>query len=208
MKESTETKNGEEDKKMEIKDFGSLISELNKAKEDGNNLYKQKKIDEAKDKFKEGIDKFEKEYSQIKQENSHNPQYNELLTIYNKLLSNLALCHYKQGDLEKSIEYDKKILEIFPKFAKSIVRLFNCYSKLGKIEDCVYYGDQIKELDQETRDKFKNILDKIEDEKKKLKNIQDKDVDKMNKNFSKYVFPALILLLAILLFLLVRNNKK
>jgi hypothetical protein len=42
-------------------DLSKLIKELTEVKEGGNALYKQKKLDEAKNKYKEGLTKFESE---------------------------------------------------------------------------------------------------------------------------------------------------
>ena len=54
------------EEKSDKTDFSNLISELTKIKDEGNSLYKEKKIEEAKNKFKEGNDKFEKEKHQEK----------------------------------------------------------------------------------------------------------------------------------------------
>ena len=195
--------NSTENKKT---DFSNLILELTKAKNEGNSLYKQKKLDDAKKIYEEGLEKFAKESSLINKEKSSNEQCNEVLLLHKKILSNLALCYYKQGDYEKEIEYDLKIISEDPKFGKSIVRLFNSYSRTNKIQQAANYGDLFLELDQETRDKFKGIQTKVQDEKQKLKKILKEEKDKIKKEFAKYGIPALILLLAILIFLLVRKK--
>ena len=82
---------------------------------------------EAKEKYKEGIDLFAKESPSINKERGSNDQCKDVLELYRKILSNMALCFYKEGNYEKAIEYDLKIIEDFPKFGKSIVRLFNCF---------------------------------------------------------------------------------
>jgi len=188
-------------------DFTQLISDLTKIKDEGNALYKKKKIEEAEKKYEEGIKLFAKESPLINKERGINEQCKEVLILYQKILSNLALSFYKRENYEKAIEYDLKIIEDFPKFGKSIVRLFNSYSKLGKNQQAVYYGDLFLELDQETRDKFKGTQDKVKDEKQRLKEIQKAERDKIKKEFAKYSVPALILLLAILTFLLFKKNK-
>ena len=187
-------------------DFSNLILELTKAKDEGNTLYKQKKLDDAKKKYEEGLEKYAKESSLINKEKSSNEQCNEVLLLHKKILSNLALCYYKQGNYEKAIEYDLKIIAEDPKFGKSIVRLFNSYSRTNKIQQAANFGDLFLELDQETRDKFKGIQTKVQDEKLKLKKILKEEKDKIKKEFAKYGIPALILLLAILIFLLVRKK--
>ena len=187
-------------------DFSNLISDLTKIKDEGNALYKQKKLDEAKQKFTEGVELFKKESPSVNKERGNNEQCKEVLILYKKILSNLALCYYKQNNFEKAIEYDLKNIEDNPKFGKSIVRLFNSYSKLNKIQQAVYYGDLFLELDHETRDKFKGTQQKVQNEKNRLKEIQKKEKEKIKKDFAKYGIPALILLLAILMFLLLRKK--
>ena len=190
----------------EAPNCAELIKELTKYKEEGCALYKEKKIEEAKAKFKEGFDKFEKESAKISKESSNNEEYKEIIILGKKLLSNLALCYYKQGKYAEAIDYDIKLLTIHPKFGKSIVRLFNSYSRLNKIQQAVYYGELFLELDQETRDKFKGTQDKVKREQLKLKNIQKAEKDKIKKDFGKYVLPIVILCLAVLGFMLFRKK--
>ena len=187
-------------------DFSNLISELTKIKNEGNSLYKEKKLDEAKKKYEEGLEKYGKESSLINKEKGNNEQCNEVLLLHKKILSNLALCYYKQGNYEKAIEYDLKIISEDPKFGKSIVRLFNSYSRTNKIQQAANYGDLFLELDQETRDKFKGTQGKVQAEKQKLKRILKEEKDKIKKEFAKYGIPALVLLLAVLIFLLFRKK--
>ena len=47
------------------KDFSYLISELTKIKNEGNSLYKQKKLDEAKKTYENGLAKLKEELSLI-----------------------------------------------------------------------------------------------------------------------------------------------
>ena len=187
-----------------------LISELTKIKDEGNILYRKKKIDEAKDKFKEGVEKFETENSLINKDSVNNEKYKEVLLLYKKILSNLALCYYKQGKYKEAIDYDLKLIALYPKFGKSIVRLIKSYSKLNLTQQSVYYGDLFLDLEQETRDKFKDTQKVIQEEKKKLKNIQkeEKAKTKKNLNYVKYLFiPILVLILAILIFVFLKSNK-
>ena len=187
-------------------DFSKLITDLKKIKDDGNALYKEKNIEDAKKKFAEGLELFKKESPLVNKERGNNEQCKEVLLLYKKILSNLALCYYKQKNYEKSIEYDLKNIEDNPKFGKAIVRLFNSYSKLNKIQQAVYYGDLFLELDHETRNKFKGTQTKVQEEKSRLKKNQKEEKDKIKKDFAKYGIPALILLLAILMFLLFRKK--
>ena len=198
-----EAKDKEDSDKIE---FSNLIKELTKIKDEGNALYKGKNLEEAKNKYNEGIELFTKNKALVNNEKSNNDQCKEILLLYQKILSNYALCFYKQGNYEDAIKNDLKLFEDNPKFAKSIVRLFNSYSKINKIQQAVFYGDLFLELDQETRDKFKGIQNKVKEEKRKLKNIQKEEKEKIKKEFLKYGVPAFILLLGILFFLLFRKK--
>ena len=186
------------------KDFSYLISELTKIKNEGNSLYKQKKLEEAKKTYENGLEKLKEELSLIHKEIGKNEQCKHALILYKKILSNIALCYYKQENYEKSIEYDLKIIQEDPKFGKSIVRLFISYSKINKITQAIFYGDLFLELDQATRDKFKDFEKKIQDEKQKI--IQKKEKANIKKQFVKYGVPMLVLLLAILIFLVFRKK--
>jgi tetratricopeptide (TPR) repeat protein len=187
-------------------DFSDLITELTNIKNEGNSLYKSKKIEEAKNKFKEGYDRYLKELPLIKKEKENNEQCKEVLLLAKKILSNLALCYYKQENYKEAINYDLKIIAEYPKFGKSIVRLFNSYKKIKEIQQAVFYGDLFLELDQETRDKFKGTQAKVQNEKQKFKKLEEAEQDKIKKEFAKYAFPGIILLLAILFFLLFKKK--
>jgi tetratricopeptide (TPR) repeat protein len=187
-------------------DFSDLISELTNIKNEGNSLYKSKKIEEAKNKFKEGYDRYLKELPLINKEKENNEQCKEVLLLAKKILSNLALCYYKQENYKEAINYDLKIIAEYPKFGKSIVRLFNSYKKIKEIQQAVFYGDLFLELDQETRDKFKGTQAKVQNEKKAFKELEEAEQTKMKKEFAKYAFPGIILLLGILFFLLFKKK--
>ena len=184
-------------------DFSNLFSELTKIKNDGNNLYKQKKIEEARNKFLEGVELYNKQSHLINKERGNNEQCKE---VYKKILSNTALCFYKQEEYKESIEYDLKLISLEPKFGKSIVRLFKSYSILNLIQQSVFYGDLFLELEQSTREKFKGTKEKVIEEKQRLKDIQDAEKDKLKKDFAKYGVPSIVLLLGILIFLLFRKK--
>ena len=187
-------------------DFSDLISELTNIKNEGNSLYKSKKIEEAKNKFKEGYDRYLKELPLINKEKENNEQCKEVLLLGKKILSNLALCYYKQENYKEAINYDLKIIAEYPKFGKSIVRLFNSYKKLKEIQQAVFYGDLFLELDQETRDKFKGTQAKVQNEKQTFKKLEEAEQAKIKKEFAKYAFPGIVLLLAILFFLLFKKK--
>ena len=191
---------------IRLDNTSDLLDELIEYKEQGNKLYKENKIEEAKLKFKEGYEKYERESPDLRKNFSNSPKFKEIEIESNKILSNLALCYYKQGKYTEAIEYDLKLFNKSPKFGKSIVRLFKSYSKLNKIQQAVYYGEVFLELDQETRNKFKGTQDKVKGEQLKLKKMQEAEKDKIKKDFGKYVFPAVILCLAVLGYMLFRKK--
>ena len=63
---------------IRLDNTSDLLEELTKYKEEGNNLYKEKKIEEAKLKFKEGYDKYEREIPDIKKNFSNSPKLKEI----------------------------------------------------------------------------------------------------------------------------------
>ena len=204
MKEKDDIK--EEGGSIEEISESKLLEELTKYKNEGCELYKQKKTDEALLKFKEAYEKFEKENPKIPKESKNTEDYKNLLLISKKILSNLALCYYKQGKYNESIQYDMKLLESDPKFGKAIVRIFNSYSKLKQTQQAVYFGDMFLELAQDVRDKFKGTHDKIQQEKLKLKQIQKEEAEKIKKDFGKYVLPLVILCLAVFIYMLFKKK--
>jgi tetratricopeptide (TPR) repeat protein len=164
-------------------DLTNLIDELEKIKNKGNELYKRKQIEEATTKFNEGYQIFIKESPIIYKELYINKQCENVILIYKKILSNLALCYYMQKNFDKAIEFDLKLLALEPKFGKSIVRLFNSYSKLNKCQQAVYYGEIFMDLNYEIRKKFNGMERKLEEEKVKLSKLQ-----KAEESRIKYVF--------------------
>lgn len=62
------------------------------------------------------------------------------------------------------------------------------------------------ELDQETRDKFKGTQAKVQNEKQTFKKLEEAEQAKIKKEFAKYAFPGIVLLLAILFFLLFKKK--
>ena len=185
------------DKGNKKTDFTKLINELTKIKNDGNILYKNSQIEEAKNKFEEGIKKFEDDSSIIYSEFYNNEQCENLLLLYKKLLSNLSLCYYKQEKYNESIIYDLKLISLDPTFGKSIVRLFNSYSKINKNQQAVYYGELFMNLDNKITDKFKGTEKKIELEKIKLRNLQKEEEKKIKKNIIRFCIPIFIFFLSI-----------
>ena len=176
--------------------FTNLIKDLTKLKEEGNELYTQKNINGAMLKFKEAYQKYESEFSVDEHLLlSNNKDIKEILVLKNKILSNLALCHYVQGRYQEAIEYDKNIIKNEPKYAKSLVRLYNCYMKLNDKIRALFYGKMFIELENEEKNKFKGQEEIIK-----------KEILKFGKSCNscqcgngcclKFILPLFVLLLA------------
>ena len=116
-------------------------------------------------------------------------------------MSNLSLCYTKTEKYQESIDLDLKIISNDPMYDKSYLRLFKNYKQLNKIEQAVYFGDILLKFDDETKNKYKDEIADIEEEKKKLQAEYDKiraeERKKMLKNFAKYAIPIVILLAAV-----------
>ena len=163
-------------------------------------MYKKKQLEEAKTKFYEGYKLFEKESSIIYNEFYINEQCESLIIIYKKILSNLALCYYKQENYNKSIEFDLKLIALEPKFGKSIVRLFNSYSKINKNQQAIFYGELFMDLNKEIRIKFKDTEQKIFGEKIKLNKLQTEEESRIKKNIYFLCSPIIILILSAIIY--------
>ena len=183
-----------------ITDFSNLLINLENIKNEGNKLYKKKQIEEAKTKFYEGYKLFEKESSIIYNEFYINKQCESLIIIFKKILSNLALCYYKQENYNKSIEFDLKLIALESKFGKSIVRLFNSYSKINKSQQANFYGELFMDLNKEIRTKFKDTELKIAREKIKLNNLQKEEESRIKKCIFIFCSPIIILILSAILY--------
>ena len=201
-------KENDQDRGTEIKLEGfenTLKKDLENYKNEGNALYREGKIEEAKLKFKEGYELYKQDFRKIKK-SADKKVLEEVHLLFKKILSNLALCYYKQGEYKESIKYDTELLLAYPKFGKSIVRILKAYTKLKDNPNAVIYGEQFLELDKETRDKFKGTQDIVQEEKLKLKKKQEEEKEKIKKDFGKYVFPLIILCLAVFGFMLFRKK--
>jgi tetratricopeptide (TPR) repeat protein len=190
----------ESSQKQKLTDFSNLLNNLENLKNEGNKLYKKKQLEEAKTKFYEGYKLFEKESSIIYNEFYINEQCESLIIIYKKILSNLALCYYKQENYNKSIEFDLKLIALEPKFGKSIVRLFNSYSKINKNQQAIFYGELFMDLNKEIRIKFKDTEQKIFGEKIKLNKLQTEEESRIKKNIYILCSPIIILILSAIIY--------
>ena len=194
-------------------DFSALITEMNDLKKAGNDLFKKNSYDEAIEKYKEAYEKLEKELPKINHERSYNPQSEELLTLNKQIMSNLSLCYTKTEKYQQSIELDLKIIANDPKYDKSYLRLFNNYMKLDQKQQAVYFGDLlIRNFDEETKEKYKDDIPKIQEAIKNLQGeydaIRAKERKEMIKGIAKYAVPIIVLVAAVAVYFLVFKKKK
>ena len=180
----------------------NILSELKKTKDEGNVLYENNNLEEAKNVFLNGYNLFHKEIKVIDNANLENIM-NEIFIEYKKILSKLANCYYKQEKYEDSIIYDLKLIELEPKNCKSLARLFYSYSKLNKCQQAIFYGEIIMDLSDDGKNKFVDISKKVIEEKNKLSKIQE-------KTFLTHIFivfgSVTVIILAIFLFYILRNH--
>jgi tetratricopeptide (TPR) repeat protein len=180
----------------------NILSELKKIKDEGNVLYENNNLEEAKNVFLNGYNLFHKEIKVIDNANLENIM-NEIFIEYKKILSKLAKCYYKQEKYEDSIIYDLKLIELEPKNCKSLARLFYSYSKLNKCQQAIFYGEIIMDLSDDGKNKFMDISKKVIEEKNKLYKIQEKE-------FLKHIFIAfgsvIVIILAVFLFYILKNH--
>ena len=192
-------------------DFTETIKELNEIKKQGNELFKKDSFEEAIAKYKEGQEKLEKIISKVHHERSYNPQSNDLLDLYKQILSNLSLCLIKLGKIAESIELNLKIISIDQKYDKAYARLFNGYKSIGKKSEACYFGDILLKFDDDTKNKYKDIIEEIEKAKKEIQDEVDKrraeERKAMMKSIAKYAVPILVLIAAVCIYFFVFKKK-
>ena len=199
----------EEEPKKEKKE---KKEELNEIKKQGNELYKKNSFEEAIAKYKEGQEKLDAIISKVHLERSYNPQSNDLLDLYKQILSNLSLCYIKLGKNSESIDLNLKIISIDEKYDKAYARLFNAYIKIGKKSEACYFGDILLKFDDDTKNKYKDIIEEIEKAKKEIQDEVDKrraeERKAMMKSIAKYAVPILVLIAAVCIYFFVFKKKK
>ena len=184
-----------------IGNFSNLLNELTSKVEQADLLYKNNKLEDAKNKLIDVYKKIESEFPHINAEYGYNEKYKKLFLLYKKTLSNIALFNFIQKSYKEAIIYDLKLIIIAPKNDECIVRLFKSYSKINKCSQAVFYGGLFMELDKEIKDKYTGLEKYIEEEKNKLKKIHQSQV---RKNIFIFSF-LLIIPLSVLLFYFLRK---
>jgi tetratricopeptide (TPR) repeat protein len=160
-------------------DFSDLISELTDLEHEGNDLLKQSKLEDAKNKFMKGNDKFELVAEKIYNLLTNNDQVEKILSLHKYSLSKIAQCFFAQKKYKEAIEYDLKLICLDPKNCEAIYRLFYSYSQIDKCQQAVYYGDIFLDFDEDIKNKFKNAKNEIEKERIKLQSYGKNSFNKM-----------------------------
>ena len=169
-------------------DFSDLISELTDLEHEGNDLLKQSKLEDAKNKFMKGNDKFELVAEKIYNLLTNNDQVEKILSLHKYSLSKIAQCFFAQKKYKEAIEYDLKLICLDPKNCEAIYRLFYSCSQIDKCQQAVYYGDIFLDFDEDTKNKFKNAKDEIEKERIKLQSYG-------KNSFNKMIFNLMLILI-------------
>ena len=81
-------------------DFSDLISELTELEQEGKDLLKQSKLEDAKDKFMKGHDKFELVAEKIYNLLTNNDQIEQILSLHKYSLSKIAQCFFDQKNIK------------------------------------------------------------------------------------------------------------
>lgn len=192
-------------------DFTETISHLTKLKEEGNAKISSD-LDAALAKYEEAYTLIEITMEKACTERDYNPQVSQLDTIRKQIFNNLALSYFKKNDFKKSNKIDIKLISIDPKFDKSYARLFKSYSNLEDNTRALYFGNLLKtKFTQETLDKYKDILPKIDEiakiENDKLEAYRAEERKKVTKGILKYAVPLAVLVGAGLIYFFYFKKK-
>ena len=151
------------------------------------------------------------ELPKINHERSYNPQCEELLTLYKQIMSNLSLCYTKTEKYQESIDLDLKIISIDQNYDKSYGRLLKNYLKINKREQAIYFGEILSKFHDETKEKYKEELTKLDETKKQLQDEYNKKRAEerkiMLKKFAKYGLPIIVLIAAVAIYFFVFKKK-
>ena len=184
-----------------------LIKQLKEIELAGNEFYKKKLYDDAINKYKEGYEIINKELLEVNRNRmlAYHPEIQEFISLSKHIMSNLSISYLKKEKYEESIQIDKKIFSLDPKYDKSYARLFNSYLKLNKKAEAVFFGDiLIKNFNNEVKEKYKDLIPIIEKEKKNME--IEYEIEKENKkkearkNFLKFFIPFIILIISYVYF--------
>ena len=188
------------------------LKELNEIKLLGDDLYNKKLYDEAISKYKEGYEKINEELLEVSRDRmaANHPGIQYFISLAIEMMSHLSLAYIQKDKFKESIELDKKIISLNPKYDMSYERLFNSYLKINYRAEAVFYGDMlIKNFSNDIREKYKELIPKIENEKKTMEKEyeieKEKKKSEARKNFLKFAIPIFVVLMS---FIYIRFFKK
>ena len=182
-----------------------ILKELNEINMSGENLFNKKLYDEAISKYEEGYEKIKEELSEINRDRTaaYQIEIQYFMSLSIKLMSNLSLAYIQKDKYKESIKLDNKIISLDPKYDKSYERLFNSYLKMNRRVEAVFFGDiLIKNFSNDVREKYKEVIPKIENEKKKME--AEYEIEKVKKkaearkNFLKVAIPLFVILISVI----------
>ena len=192
-----EQKKESNDKNNKLK---NIIKKLNDIKIAGNEFYIKKLYDEAINKYIEGYTIINEELLEVNRNRmlAYNPDIQEFISLSKHIMSNLASLYIKKEKYNESIEIDKKIISLDPKYDKSYARLFKSYQKLNKRAEAVFFGDMlIKNFGNEIREKYKDLMPIIINEKNELEKIETEMKEKeARKKLMRLIIPIIIIVIS------------
>jgi len=177
----------------------NIIKKLNDIKILGNEFYIKKLYDEAINKYIEGYTIINEELLEVNRNRmlAYNPDIQEFISLSKHIMSNLSSLYIKEEKYKESIEIDRKIISLDPKYDKSYARLFKSYQKLNKRAEAVFFGDiLIKNFGNEVREKYKDLIPIIINEKNELEKIEKEMKDKEARKKLLRFIPIIIIVIS------------
>ena len=118
------------------------------------------------------------------------------------LFNNLAKCYFSDSNVDQSINYYHKALEIDKNDKRIVNNLLNLYLRVGKMDEAEYYYNKAKDIDENyiefkfNKSEYLLLKDKTEEAIKLLKSIINE-----SKNYIAYTKLAKI-------YAMIKNNNK
>ena len=187
--------------------INKVVKDLKMIRELGNNFYKKNLFDEAIDKYSEGYKIINEKLVEINRNRmwAYHPKIQEFMLLSLHIMNYLSLSYIQKDKYKESIELDKKIISLDPKYDRSYARLFQSYLKMNQMTEAVFFGDiLIKNFSSEIREKYSDLIPNIEKEKQNLENQYEIEKEKKRKerqkNLLKNLVPLLLLLIGMIYF--------
>lgn len=207
-----EQNKSKEDSNDNINKLKNKIKKLNDIKIIGNEFYLKKLYDEAISKYSEGYKIINEELLEVNRNRmlAYNPEIQNFISLSKHIMSYLSSSYIKQEKYKESIEIDKKIISLDPKYDKSYARLFKSYKKLNKRAEAVFFGDiLIKNFSNEVREKYKDLIPLIINEKNELEKIEKQLKEReARKKFLRLIIPIIIIVISAFYSRFSKKSKK